>query len=180
MSATGDASTMPAPAADGNGGDAEELAELLTHAARRMQRGSVAEFAPLGLTYGQARVLRMVAGADPPLRMADIAARLDVVPRAATTMVDGLEEAGLASRRPDPGDRRSILVEPTAEGTRVLARVRAARRATAEQVLDVLTTSERAALLTALRRLSGPATAEGTDANGATELGRGSGRGPRR
>ncbi len=55
-------------------------------------------------------MLRIVAAGTDPLRMADIAAQLDVVPRSVTTMVDGLEAAGLVVRRADPDDRRSVLV----------------------------------------------------------------------
>ena len=39
-----------------------ELAELLTHAARRLRRGSTPQLAPLGLTNAQARVLRSWPG----------------------------------------------------------------------------------------------------------------------
>src|ERR1035438_5832265 len=67
-----------------------ELAELLTHTSRRLRRGSIVQLAPLGLTYAQARVLRLVAAHGRPLRMADLAAQLDVVPRSVTTMVDAL------------------------------------------------------------------------------------------
>src|SRR5580693_4420428 len=91
-----------------------ELAERLTHSARRLRLGSTAQLAPLGLTNAQARVLRIVASAGHPLRMADIAARLEVVPRSVTTMVDGVEEAGLIVRSTDPYDRRSVLVTLTA------------------------------------------------------------------
>ena len=42
-----------------------QLAELLTHTARRLRRGSITQLAPLGLTYAQARVLRLAAS-DPP------------------------------------------------------------------------------------------------------------------
>src|SRR5574340_1492324 len=71
-----------------------ELAELLTHATRRLRRCSAEHLSPLGLTMVQARVLRIVAEQG-AVRMADIAARLDVVPRTATSLVDGLEAAGL-------------------------------------------------------------------------------------
>ena len=37
-----------------------------------------------------------------------------------TRLVDRLEKAGLASRRTNPDDRRSVLVQPTAKGRRVL------------------------------------------------------------
>lgn len=119
-----------------------ELAELLSHAARRLRRGSMAQLAPLGLTMAQAGALRTVA--DGPRRMADIAAALDVVPRTVTPMVDGLEAAGLAARRPDPTDRRSILVEPTPEGRRLLERLGRARRASAQQLFGSLTNTQRA------------------------------------
>jgi DNA-binding MarR family transcriptional regulator len=132
---------------------ARDLADLIGRAARRLRRGSLAHLGPLGLTMAQAKALRTVSGG--PLRMADIAARLEVVPRTVTPMVDGLEEAGLVRRRPDPTDRRSVLVEPTAEGRRLLARLDEARRATAAQAFSALSSEERAILAELLGRLCG-------------------------
>jgi DNA-binding MarR family transcriptional regulator len=123
-----------------------ELAELLTHSARRLHRGSRAQLSPLGLTNAQARVLRIVASCSHPLRMADIAARLEVVPRSVTTMVDGVEAAGLIVRSPDPDDRRSVLVSLTARGHALLERLEGARRATAEEIFGGLSPAERAEL----------------------------------
>jgi DNA-binding MarR family transcriptional regulator len=134
----------------GPGGPASEttleLAELLSHSARRLRRGSTVQLAPLGLTNAQARVLRIVASAGSPLRMADIAARLEVVPRSVTTMVDGVEAAGLIIRSTDPDDRRSVLVTLTARGRALLQRLERARRATAEDVFGGLGGGERAEL----------------------------------
>jgi len=124
-----------------------ELAELFTHTARRLRRGSSAQLAPLGLTYGQARALRLVAEEGRPLRMAELAAQLEVVPRSATTMVNALETAGLATRAPDPVDRRSVLVSLTAAGRSLLERLEAARRASAEEVFGGLRADQRAELL---------------------------------
>lgn len=124
-----------------------ELAELLTHTARRLRRGSIVQLAPLGLTYAQARVLRHVAAAGRPLRMADLAAQLDVVPRSVTTMVDALEAAGLVARHADPGDRRSVLVVLSDDGRRLLDRLEAARRDSAEEVFGGLDPAQRGALL---------------------------------
>ncbi len=123
-----------------------ELAELLSHSARRLRRGSTAQLAPLGLTNAQARVLRIVASAGRPLRMADIAARLEVVPRSVTTMVDGVEAAGLIVRSTDPDDRRSVLVRLTSQGRDLLERLERARRATAEDIFGGLAPAERADL----------------------------------
>jgi DNA-binding MarR family transcriptional regulator len=91
-------------------------------------------------------VLRIVAAAGRPLRMADIAARLEVVPRSVTTMVDGVEAAGLIVRGTDPEDRRSVLVTLTARGHALLAALERARRATAEDIFGGLARDERADL----------------------------------
>ena len=81
----------------------------------------------MGLTAAQARVIRFLEGIGHPVRMADIAAALEVVPRTATSMVDGLETAGLVARAIDPHDRRSILVSLTDEGAHAARSARAAR-----------------------------------------------------
>ena len=78
--------------------------------------------------------------------MADIAARLEVVPRSVTTMVDGVEAAGLIARSTDPDDRRSVLVSLTARGHALLERPRRARRLTAEEIFGGLADDERAEL----------------------------------
>lgn len=120
---------------------------------------------PLGLTYGQARLLRLVAEAAQPLRMADIAARLEVVPRAATSMVDGVERSGLVARRPDPGDRRSLLVELTPAGQRLLEEIADARAESARHVLGGLDDAQRAQLLEIFRALgtAGTSSEQGGD-----------------
>lgn len=119
-----------------------DLAELLTHTARRLRRGSILQLAPLGLTYAQARVLRLVAHGD-HLRMADLAAQLDVVPRSVTTMVDALESAGFVARHADPDDRRSVHVTLSDQGRLLLDRLEAARRDSAEEVFGGLDPTQR-------------------------------------
>jgi DNA-binding MarR family transcriptional regulator len=128
-----------------------ELAELLTHTMRRLRRGTREALAPLGLSGSDARVIRLLA--DGPLRMAAIAERLAVVPRTATDMVDRVEAAGLVARRADPDDRRSVLVELTLPGRRLLHRLETARRESAAQVFVELTPGRRADLLSLLRTL---------------------------
>ncbi|HEX3605872.1 MAG TPA: MarR family transcriptional regulator [Candidatus Dormibacteraeota bacterium] len=123
------------------------LAELLTCAARRFHHSVGARLAPLGLTWAQSRVMRLIAEPGSSLRMADIAARLDIVPRSATSMVDALEEGGLVSRRPDPQDRRSVLVSLTDEGRQLLQGLHDARRTTAEAMLGTLGEGDRAELV---------------------------------
>ena len=109
---------------------ASPLAEALTRASWRLRRASVKELAPLGLTFAQSRVLRILARRDEPMRMGDLAARFEVAPRSATSMIDSLEALGLVERRADPTDRRSVLVGLTPDG---LALMDAHRRAAARQ-----------------------------------------------
>jgi len=122
------------------------LAELIVRASWRLRRGAAKELAPLGVTFGQARVMRVLAGAPSPMRMADLAAQLEIVPRSVTTMIDGLEAAGLVVRDPDPHDRRCLFVTPTSAGRAVLERLHRARRATAEELFAPLSADERVEL----------------------------------
>ncbi len=122
-----------AATAAGAGADlVAQLGELLTCTSWRLRRAARGELEPLGLTFGQARALRLLSRAEAPLRMGELAVRLEVVPRSATAMVDALEAASLVERRPDPLDRRSVLVCLTGAGDELLARLGRARRASAE------------------------------------------------
>lgn len=53
---------------------------------------------------------------EQPCSMVDLADRLSVTKRNITTLVDGLENDGLATRSPHPTDRRSKLVALTENG----------------------------------------------------------------
>ena len=143
MSATGaSASTVGHPI---------ELADLLSHAMRRVHRGTRTALAPLGLSGSDAKVVRLLA--DGPLRMSTIAERLAVVPRAATDMVDRVEVAGLVTRRAEPHDRRAVLVDLTPAGRRLLARLERVRRASAEAEFGALSPAQREDLANLLRIL---------------------------
>jgi DNA-binding MarR family transcriptional regulator len=127
-----------------------ELGELLVRSSWRLRRGWAKELAPLGVTFGQARALRVLAAAGEPRRMADLAASLEIVPRSLTTMIDSVVAAGLVHREADPHDRRSVLVCPTGAGRDVLGRMDSARRATAEELFGRLTAGQRRELLNLL------------------------------
>ena len=88
--------------------------------------------------------------------MADLAERLEVVPRAVTTLVDGLEARGSVRRVPDPTNRRVVRIELTDD--RPLDAARPARRApsAAEDILAPLSDQQRDALGGLLDNLSGP------------------------
>ncbi|ACZ89580.1 MarR family winged helix-turn-helix transcriptional regulator [Streptosporangium roseum] len=120
-----------------------ELADLVHGVGHRLRRGYGERLGPLGLSPGQARALRVIADAEPPLKMVQLAERLRIVPRSVTPVVDALEEAGLVRREVDPASRRSTLLVITPEGRTEYGRVREARRKVAEELFAVLTPDQR-------------------------------------
>ncbi|CAL9384570.1 hypothetical protein SUDANB176_01129 [Streptomyces sp. enrichment culture] len=133
---------MTAP--DPDGLLAEQLLRL-TRRVHRIQKRHL-ERRELGVTPAQSRLLRTLAHYGSPPRMADLAERLEVVPRAVTTLVDGLEASGKVRRVPDPANRRVIRIELTEDGRAALRELRAARRAAAEEILAPLADGQREVL----------------------------------
>jgi DNA-binding MarR family transcriptional regulator len=136
--------------------DISQVAEQFTRAYWRMRKGTARELAPFGITFAQARVLRVLGREEGALRIGDLAAKLEIVPRSATSMVDLLEEAGLVVRQPDTGDRRSVLVSVTASGRDLLGRMGEARRAGAEALFGKLDERQLALLRDILEALNEP------------------------
>jgi DNA-binding MarR family transcriptional regulator len=122
------------------------LADQLLGLSRRLHRAQRRLMEPLGVTPAQARLLRTLAHCQEPPRMADLAQRLDVVPRAVTTLVDALEERELLRRAQDPHNRRVIRIELLEAGEATLQELRRARRAAAAELLGPLDGEQRAAL----------------------------------
>ncbi|MET7286426.1 MarR family transcriptional regulator [Streptomyces sp. NPDC005573] len=123
---------------------AEQLLRL-TRRVHRIQKRHL-ERHDLGVTPAQSRLLRTLAHYGSPPRMTDLAERLEVVPRAVTTLVDGLEASGRVRRVPDPTNRRVTRIELTDEGRATLRELRGARRSAAEEILAPLTEKEREVL----------------------------------
>ena len=138
---------------DATGDTIAGLAELLTQASWRLRRNERKVLEPFGLTFARARALRLLVEQG-VMRVGDLAERLEIVPRSATTRVDDLERAGLAVRRMDPGDRRSILVEATELGHELVGRLAEERRSSAEALFAPLSDDQRVQLAGLLRPLT--------------------------
>lgn len=145
-------SQSPPPPADVTG----QLAEQLLLLTRRIHHAQKHHFKPLGITPAQSRLLRTLERHEEPPRMADVAERLGVVPRAVTTHVDALEEHGLVRRVPDPANRRVTRIETTEAGRAALAELHRARLAAAADVLKPLSEQQREKLLGLIAPLVGP------------------------
>ncbi|MFE6157497.1 MarR family winged helix-turn-helix transcriptional regulator [Streptomyces sp. NPDC056486] len=131
---------MNTPDADGL------LAEQLLRLTRRLHRIQKRHLVPTGITPAQSRLLRTLVHYETPPRMADLAQRLEVVPRAVTSLVDGLEASDLVRRVPDPTNRRVIRIELTDAGHKAFGELRSARLAAAEDILAPLDAEQRAQL----------------------------------
>jgi DNA-binding MarR family transcriptional regulator len=133
-----------------------ELVERLMRSAHRLRRASMKSLAPLGLTPAQERMLRSVSRGDGPWRMGELAARMGIVPRSATSLVDALEQAGLVQRVVDPENRRAILVSLTEQGKSVQRSMSQARAEAGEQLFAQLDDRERVLLAELLDKVAPP------------------------
>jgi DNA-binding MarR family transcriptional regulator len=105
------------------------------------------------LSIPRARLLAAVADAgNDPVRMGDLSAALGVTARNITTIVDALEREGLLARKPDPTDRRAILLELTEQGHAHVEHVHAMQLDLAERLFSALNPHERQAFHALLMR----------------------------
>ncbi len=81
-----------------------------------------------------------------PLSLAELAAAEQVKPPTMSRIVDALVERGLVTREAKPGDRRSVRIMATAEGSQLLDTGRERRVRALVARLDRLADSERRAL----------------------------------
>jgi DNA-binding MarR family transcriptional regulator len=82
------------------------------------------ELAGVDLTGVAQRLLHPVFEHGPQ-RLAEIARRTGTDPGIVTRQVDVIEREGLVERRPDPTDRRALLLHLTRKGRRIAAELRA-------------------------------------------------------
>lgn len=143
-------------------GNSEDLADaadmgvgdLVVRLTRRLRRASAEVTEPLGLNPHQVRALHvMMRSSEEGARPSTIAERLHVMPRSATDVIDALVGKGLATRAPDPSDRRAVRIHLTDEGRRILAQADAARAEVHARAFSVLSDAERGQLAALLRKV---------------------------
>jgi MarR family transcriptional regulator, lower aerobic nicotinate degradation pathway regulator len=109
---------------------------------------------PLGLHPRHFGVLNLI-DAHPGTTQRDLVHRSLIDPSSMVTVIDELEEMGLAERRPHPDDRRKHAVHVTAKGKRTLTRARDAAMAMARELFAPLDRDEIETLRRLLRKLAG-------------------------
>jgi DNA-binding MarR family transcriptional regulator len=107
---------------------------------------------PLGVAPSQARALRMLRHHG-SLRLGELSERLQIAPRSATDVVDGLEERGWCVREPDPTDRRATVVVLTEAGREIGQAIRKIQVKHAEEYFAALSAAERSELSALLGKL---------------------------
>ena len=141
----------------------KEIAEFAGQLFFRLWRAShtrVAEaLETIGLTPALFGVLNVLGVRDGAIQQ-ELGSAMGIDPSTMVSLIDELEGAGLAKRRPDPRDRRARQVSITAKGRRHLERARKAAFESENEVLGGLTAAERRELLALLRRALSAAPAQ--------------------
>jgi MarR family transcriptional regulator, lower aerobic nicotinate degradation pathway regulator len=105
----------------------------------------------LGLTTALFALLNVLGTREGAIQQ-ELGAAMGVDPSTMVSLIDQLEAAGLAKRRPRPTDRRAREVVITTKGRRVLEQSRQLAMQVEDDVLRGLSNAERRQLLMLLRR----------------------------
>ncbi len=124
------------------------LAHLLLS---RRHAGGLYRHVAGGIPPVQLQALAVLAGGD--VRMRELAHRLGLATSTVTRLVDRLEAGGLAERRSERPDRRSVLVGLTTSGREALQAVRKRLHAFLRELITGLTPREQGEFLRLLSKL---------------------------
>ena len=140
-----------------------EVAEFAGQLFFRLWRASHTRIAEalesIGLTTALFGVLNFLGARQGAIQQ-EIGSAMGIDPSTMVALIDELERAGLAKRRPHPTDRRAREVTITPKGRRVLEQGRGLAMQVDDEVLRGLTAAERRQLLTLLRQALGSAPAQ--------------------
>jgi DNA-binding MarR family transcriptional regulator len=140
--ATGEAGAVKHQTATG-----EALVLAISDAERRLTRRLALVLAHHDCTVERWRALNLLAHGESH-RMTELAEFTQLPPASLTRLIDGLVADNLVHRKPDPRDRRGILVHITERGLALKGAL--SERIVAEQMLGDVDEHEAAALLDAL------------------------------
>src|SRR5580765_8719277 len=106
--------------------EVDAVAESLHSAAVHLSRRLRVEDEARGISASRLSALATLVEAG-PMRIGALAQAEQVEPPTMTRLADAMEREGLLTRRPDPDDRRAVVLHATAKGRRSLERDRAQR-----------------------------------------------------
>jgi DNA-binding MarR family transcriptional regulator len=122
---------------------------------RHLDRELARAYKATGLDFGLFDVLATLRRSGAPFSLSprDLNAWCMLTSGAMTARLDRLEEAGYIARRPDPDDRRGLLVELTPTGFALIDKLVIEHLANEERLLGVLSPEQRQSLGDLLREL---------------------------
>jgi DNA-binding MarR family transcriptional regulator len=129
----------------------EYAGQLFFRLWRASHTGTAAALDSVGLTPALFALLNVIGAREGAIQQ-ELGSALGIDPSTMVSLIDRLEGAGLAKRRPSPKDRRAREVTITAKGRRALERGRDAAAQVEDEVLRGLSGAERRQLVTLLRR----------------------------
>jgi DNA-binding MarR family transcriptional regulator len=135
--------------------EVEGLVDRINGLNRRFHRMLGETLSEFGVSLGEWKVLNHLQSAGPPYQrsVGKLAERADLSSGAMTNRLDGLEQAGLIQRLPDPEDRRGVKVELTKKGLELWEEALRTGAAQEALVAAALTKDEKQQLNSLLRRL---------------------------
>jgi len=146
----------PNPRTPIDGRDLELIEEALTRIIRRSRQRPAHDqlMAAAGLSMERAAFSVARLCEDGPVRLSDLAAKLDVNVSTISRHVQQLERDGLLRRADDPRDRRAAMLHLTPEGRSLLKRAWAAKRTALIRIFDRWDPQERHSFAELLGRFS--------------------------
>ena len=139
--------TRPSPEAP----VAEFAGQLFFRLWRASHTRTADALATIGLTPALFGLLNVIGAREGAIQQ-ELGAAMGIDPSTMVSLIDELEGAGLAKRRPSPRDRRAREVVITAKGRRLLERARRLIHQVDDEVLGGLSAAERKQLTGLLRR----------------------------
>lgn len=130
---------------------AEFAGQLFFRLWRASHTGAAEALTTVGLTPALFGLLNVIGAREGAIQQ-ELGAAMGIDPSTMVSLIDQLEGAGLAKRRPSAKDRRAREIAITPKGRRLLERSRQLISQVEDHILDGLTAAERRQLLTLLRR----------------------------
>ena len=146
---------------------AKEITGRIVRLSGLFQQAYGAAFAPLGINDGDYGILVALRRAGEPFSLTptELARQRMMTSGGMTAAIDRVEQKGLATRVPNPADRRGSLVRLTDEGRRVVEAAMERQVETEHELVAALAPEDRERMTTLLRALllalEGPATRPG-------------------
>jgi DNA-binding MarR family transcriptional regulator len=135
--------------------EVEGIVDRIGGLSRRLHRTLDETLAEFGLDSGEYKALCTLAQSGEPFCSTPgrLGKHMELSSGAMTNRIDRLEQAGLVRRRPDPKDRRGVLVEMTEKGRETYERAVGVQAKKEELVTSALDNAEKKQLNDLLRRL---------------------------